>query len=304
MQSKRISELEEGKAINDGDYIPIVQDGVTKRLMFQLFKKLVMNITFAVDKFGHLIETTAEGQRIDLGRIKGEDGERGAAGEKGATGPQGERGEKGEKGDKGDQGEQGIQGERGEKGERGADGPTGYSEPVGSVMGYPGKTEPDGWLFIRGQTLSRTDYSRLLNWAIENDLMGTMFGEGDGETTFTLPDWREVVFVGAGQNGLLPIAAHDVYDVGQFKDDQLQRIRGQIGISGAFLENAQTDEDNKALYASGSGRREGNDGNSGGYWLHIDSSRTTRSGYNSSGTLVGADVTHGKQVGLNYIIKY
>ena len=38
----------------------------------------------------------------------------------------------------------------------------------------------------------------------------------------TLPDLRECVLVGAGQNTHNTIATHDVYSVGQFKDDQMQ----------------------------------------------------------------------------------
>lgn len=39
----------------------------------------------------------------------------------------------------------------------------------------------------------------------------------------TLPDLRECVLVGAGQNTHNSIATHDVYNVGEFKDDQLQQ---------------------------------------------------------------------------------
>ena len=38
----------------------------------------------------------------------------------------------------------------------------------------------------------------------------------------TLPDLRECVLVGAGQNTHNSIATHDVYNVGQFRDDQMQ----------------------------------------------------------------------------------
>ena len=38
----------------------------------------------------------------------------------------------------------------------------------------------------------------------------------------TLPDLRECVLVGAGQNTHNTIATHDVYSVGEFKDDQMQ----------------------------------------------------------------------------------
>ncbi len=48
-----------------------------------------------------------------------------------------------------------------------------------------------GHLLLIGQELKRADYLILWQWAQVNDLVkvGT-FGDGDGETTFTLPDTR------------------------------------------------------------------------------------------------------------------
>jgi microcystin-dependent protein len=43
-----------------------------------------------------------------------------------------------------------------------------------------------------GQDVSRTRYARLFR------LIGTTFGSGDGETTFTLPDLRGRSIVGSG----------------------------------------------------------------------------------------------------------
>lgn len=96
--------------------------------------------------------------------------------------------------------------------------------PIGTVVGYLGTVAPENWLILQGQTLSRADYSGLLKWANDNELVGTgkPFGPGDGTTTFVLPDYRECALVGAGENGTDTIAAHDVYDLGEFKDDQLQ----------------------------------------------------------------------------------
>ena len=60
--------------------------------------------------------------------------------------------------------------------------------PLGAVMGWPAGTAPSGWHFLDGATISRTTYSDLLQFAEDNDLLGTVFGVGDGSTTFTLPN--------------------------------------------------------------------------------------------------------------------
>ena len=55
---------------------------------------------------------------------------------------------------------------------------------TGTVLPFAGATAPDGWLLCHGQTFSRTTYSNLFS------KIGTVFGAGDGSTTFTLPDIR------------------------------------------------------------------------------------------------------------------
>lgn len=56
--------------------------------------------------------------------------------------------------------------------------------PVGTISAYAGASAPTGWLFCRGQNVSRTTYSRLFA------VIGTTYGVGDGSTTFALPDLR------------------------------------------------------------------------------------------------------------------
>ena len=60
--------------------------------------------------------------------------------------------------------------------------------PLGAVMGWPAGTAPDGWHLLDGATLSRTTYADLFTFATDNSLLGTVFGVGDGATTFTLPN--------------------------------------------------------------------------------------------------------------------
>jgi microcystin-dependent protein/phage-related tail fiber protein len=65
--------------------------------------------------------------------------------------------------------------------------------PVGSVQMYAGSnlsTPPSGWLFCQGQTVSRTVYAALFS------AIGTVYGSGDGSTTFHLPNLMGNVAVG------------------------------------------------------------------------------------------------------------
>ena len=56
--------------------------------------------------------------------------------------------------------------------------------PTGSILPFGGTTAPDGWAICDGSLLSRTEYASLFN------TIGTSNGEGDGSTTFHLPDLR------------------------------------------------------------------------------------------------------------------
>ena len=98
MQSKKISELEETKTLSEGDVIPVVRRGQTKKFDFSLIKNIFKNAVFRVNSEGHLTETY-DGTTNDLGLVRGEKGERGLTG---ATGPTGAQGPKGDKGDPGE----------------------------------------------------------------------------------------------------------------------------------------------------------------------------------------------------------
>ena len=98
-------------------------------------------------------------------------------------------------------------------------------------------------------------------------VIGDAFGSAAEATHFKLPDLRECVPVGVGKNITKSIANHDRYNLGQFKDDEL------------------------------------------GTHDHPLKTVTTAT-YNTAGVPVGVAVnntptsaTHGKQVGVNYIIK-
>ncbi|MEP2979041.1 MAG: phage tail protein [Lentilitoribacter sp.] len=55
---------------------------------------------------------------------------------------------------------------------------------VGQVAFFAKQDAPEGWLKANGALVSRTSYSQLFS------AIGTLFGTGDGSTTFQLPDMR------------------------------------------------------------------------------------------------------------------
>ncbi len=56
--------------------------------------------------------------------------------------------------------------------------------PAGSVAPFSGSVVPDGWLLCDGSAASRTTYSNLFL------ALGVAHGQGNGSTTFNLPDYR------------------------------------------------------------------------------------------------------------------
>lgn len=65
-----------------------------------------------------------------------------------------------------------------------------YDLPVGSYMLWAGNKAPEYFIEPSGQSLLRSSYPELWQFAQDNNLVGTLFGEGDGSTTFTVTDIR------------------------------------------------------------------------------------------------------------------
>ena len=66
--------------------------------------------------------------------------------------------------------------------------------PIGSVEMYagPSTTAPSGWIFCKGQAVSRQTYGKLF------DVIGTTYGAGDGVNTFNLPNMMDRMPIGTG----------------------------------------------------------------------------------------------------------
>ncbi len=159
-----------------------------------------------------------------------------------------------------------------------AGGTTYADNPIGSIIPFGGDTAPNGWFLCQGQSISRTTYAELFA------VIGTSFGAGDGSTTFNIPDMREVVPVGSGTSARSGIATHDTYSVGGFKDDQMQS-HTHPGPSDGLIINTVAAGTNGGQLGTGM------------YWKN-GASYSTGTDTGRKGT-----TTHGKQLGVNYIIK-
>lgn len=71
----------------------------------------------------------------------------------------------------------------------------GGTELPGTIKIDAGTSVPDGWLHCYGQAVSRTTYSAIFA------RLSTTYGEGDGSTTFNLPDLRGRVVAGQDDMG-------------------------------------------------------------------------------------------------------
>jgi microcystin-dependent protein len=66
--------------------------------------------------------------------------------------------------------------------------------PPGAVLPFAMNVVPSGWLAANGATVSRTLYPALFA------AIGTLYGAGNGSTTFALPDLRGYFVRGSGTN--------------------------------------------------------------------------------------------------------
>lgn len=69
--------------------------------------------------------------------------------------------------------------------------------PIGVIRLFAGSVAPNGWLICNGDTVSRSAYNNLFK------VIGTTYGAGNSNTTFTLPDMRGRCPIGVGTGASL-----------------------------------------------------------------------------------------------------
>ncbi len=140
--------------------------------------------------------------------------------------------------------------------------------PVGTVWPLYASVVPDGWFLCDGTDTTGTA-----------DELATCYPSlyASLGNSNVIPDLRECALVGAGENTHDTIATHDVYTLGQFKDDQLQTHQHAVccNVYGPHFDHGMNTPS--------------------GYYYN--------DGYTSGNTGRGGDVTRGKRKGVNFIIK-
>lgn len=152
--------------------------------------------------------------------------------------------------------------------------------PIGSVVTWMTETAPEDWLFLRGQAVSRTTYPALFG------LLGTMYGQGDGSTTFNLPDFRGLFLRGRDGGA----------EVDPDRGSRTDRGDGTTGDAvGTKQEDDFQDHRHSLLVAEGPGSL-----GPGGSAVQ---SRGTGPNLTLNSELTGGNETRPKNIYVNYIIK-
>lgn len=154
--------------------------------------------------------------------------------------------------------------------------------PIGTIVPFGGAGAPTMFLLCDGSEVAKASYPEL--YAV----IGDVFGTASDATLFRLPDLRECVPVGVGKNITKSIGAHDRYNLGQFKDDQFQgHYHNSVGsgnASGVSVYRGIQYANGQINYSDAE--------------TVVDAATDGTNGDPRTG-----ETTHGKQLGVNYIIK-
>ena len=106
--------------------------------------------------------------------------------------------------------------------------------PAGSIICYSGENVPQGWLFCNGQAISRTTYHKLFN------TIGTIYGTGNGTTTFNLPNLQDRFPMGKGTSSLGVTGGSDTVTLTSDKIPSHSHT-ASVGSAGEHSHTATTD---------------------------------------------------------------
>lgn len=162
--------------------------------------------------------------------------------------------------------------------------PTG--NPVGTLLTTYKKLRPRNYLYCDGRDTTGTPEELRLYFPALYLYLGTN----------VLPDYRECVMVGAEENTTDQIADHDVYAQGEFKDDQIQNITGQIKSNGYAVGGNSSAVNEGALFGNDYNKKTASGESSGATYMasiNFDASLVARAGI----------TTHSKQKAVYVYIK-
>ena len=94
----------------------------------------------------------------------------------------------------------------------------GTKNPVGTVIYHAGTRVPEGYLMCDGSAISREVYANLF------EVIGTIYGAGEGNVTFNLPDLRGEFIRGLDmERGI-----DEGRELGSFQNDAIRNIKGSM----------------------------------------------------------------------------
>lgn len=150
----------------------------------------------------------------------------------------------------------------------------GGSLKIGTIIPYAGDTLPTGYLYCDGSAISRTTYSDLFS------VIGTTYGNGNGTTTFNLPNLK----------GRVPVG----YDSTQTEFDNLGETGGEKTHQLVITEIPSHDH---KIFIDSTG--------TGGKWGPTGTVQQSTNTYTATGVTGGGEAHNNLQPFLvvNYIIK-
>ena len=165
---------------------------------------------------------------------------------------------------------------------------------VGEMKMYCGLTAPTGYLLCDGSAVSRIQYKDLFN------VIGTYFGQGDGQTTFNLPDMRNRFPEGAGTNTLGQHIEAGIQDHKHYLINA-NRFYSYTGVTDGTMGNSSNSMGNNDYWLCGTNQTQTDSGNyPANLYLSSEASKT-----NVENTVYGkSDTVQPEATIINYIIKF
>lgn len=163
---------------------------------------------------------------------------------------------------------------------------SGEFAPVGSIHEFGGADEPENYLMCDGRALDRTTYAELFG------AIGTAYGNGDGSTTFNIPDLRGKFVRGTDDMGTAAGAAGN-------DPDSAGRTSSNSGNTGNSVGSEQADGFKAHTHASNAN---GTTADSSTTWISSGGSAGSTSAQVTGST--GGNETRPLNVYTNFIIKY
>ena len=150
---------------------------------------------------------------------------------------------------------------------------------AGIMFPFAGQSAPEGYLICAGQEVSRLEYASLF------EVIGELYGNGDGVTTFNIPDLR----------GRLPLGKDSMNgtSANRVENEDADILGGNAGSEKHLLTQDELPSNNGYISHSMRGQ-----GDSGGSFSYVHSLNTGP---------VGSDMPHNNMppyLTVNYIIKY